>query len=185
VKLLLTSRQSIGGGLSGVVKTVRPLHRLMPDDAQRLFLNYAIAVRQLPDADIQSEHLATILRLLRGHPQATSLAAPQLETKTITQLRADLEKQPIDTLLVASVPEDERDATTSLVLSLGVSVNYLREREPNAVRLFAMMGLLPGGALMQDLDAIWGDDWRPLMDALVRASLVERTEYGELGVCLT
>jgi len=174
VKALLTSRQAIGGGLQGVIETVRPLHQLASDDAGRLFVAHSAAVRELTGADIRGEHFAGILRLLRGHPQAIALVARQLESKTLARLHADLQLQPVDTLLVESVPPDQRDAATSLAISLGVSVNYVRERGPNAVRLFALMGLLPAGTLGEDLDAIWGDGWRPLMDMLVRAAQTRR-----------
>lgn len=141
IKLLLTSRQSVGGALPGVSETVHGLHRLAPEDAMRLFLIHTNAVRTLTSADIQSEHLTVILQLLRGHPQAITLAAPQLETKTLARLRADLAGMSIDTLLVAGLPEEEQDAATSLAISLGVSVNYVRERNPDAIRLFGLMGL--------------------------------------------
>jgi tetratricopeptide (TPR) repeat protein len=43
------------------------------------------------------------------------------------------------------------------------------------------MGLLPGGALPACLDRLWGEEsWRELMDTLVRYSLIERREMGEM-----
>ena len=78
--------------------------------------------------------------------------------------------------MVQDIPAEELDATKSYAISLQISVDYMQQRNPEAVKLFAVMGLLPAGALSVDLDAIWGDGWRPLMDALVRGCLVERDE---------
>jgi len=183
VKLLLTSRHAVGGGLSGVSEQVHQLRRLSPLEAAHLFSNLAPRSLTLSEVgtnnpekffDTLAQHPA--LTFLSGHPQAVALTAPLLADKSLAQLHDLLQAQTVDALLVADIPEDERDATNSFAVSLGVSVDYVRERNPEAVRLFAVMGLLPSGALPQDLDAIWGDSWRPLMDALVRASLVERME---------
>ena len=79
------------------------------------------------------------------------------------------------------VAEDDLDETMSLARSLGVSYGHVRARNPQAARLFAVMGLLPGGALADDLSAIWGTDWEPSIDELVGKSLVERerSAFGE------
>ena len=179
VKLLLTSRHTLGGGIPGVKEKVCPLHQLDRLSAARLFIR--LAPRELEPSEIDGLMKHPILDILSGHPHAISLAVPLLLDKTLSQLYEMLKSQPIETLEIPDVPKDELDAARSFAVSLEVSVGYLRERNPEAVRLFAVMGLLPSGAMPQDLDAIWGEGWRPQMDALVRASLVEREKREELG----
>jgi hypothetical protein len=166
-KLLLTSRHALGGGLPGVTEKVHPLRRLDPYSAARLFLALAPRDLKLSELGTADPHLAIdrlsqhpVLEFLAGHPHAIALTAPLLQDKTLAQVHALLQAQTVDALLVADIPPDERDATTSFVVSLQVSESYLRERNPEAVRLFAVMGLLPAGALAEDLDAIWGENWR-------------------------
>ncbi len=176
-KLLLTSRQSLGGGIPGLAEKVHHLHQLDRASAARLFIERA--PRKLDPSEMKGLINHPIFDILSGHPHAIILAAPLLQDKTLSQLYDMLRIQPVETLVTPGVPEDELDSIQSLAVSLGVSVNYMRERKPEAVRLFAVMGLLPSGALSQNLDAIWGEGWRPLMDGLVRASLVEREAFGK------
>ena len=176
LRLLLTSRLTLGGGIAGATERIVSIRQLEILDAFRLFSHKAWAAlgRDFTDSEMLSGDIEAILSILTGHPQAIALAAPQLETKSMARLRADLEAAPIDALAVEDVPEADRDHATSFARSLGVSVGYLRERNPEALRPFSLMGLLPGGALSEDLDAVWGDGWPDLMNALVRYSLIER-----------
>ncbi|MCP4348145.1 MAG: tetratricopeptide repeat protein [Desulfobacterales bacterium] len=180
VRLLLTSRQALGGGLAGVSERLVGVQQLGEKDAARLFSFKARAAlgRWLTLGEIYSRDFEAILDILKGHPQAIALAAPQLETKSLSRLRCDLETKPVAALSVADIPEHDHDAASSFALSLSVSVDYLRERRPEAVCLFGVMGLLPGGALTGTLDAVWGEGWRELMNTLVRYSLIERNETG-------
>lgn len=183
-KILATSRQPFGA-MPGVTETLHDLHRLDPIDAARLFLMRApreLTISEvgaaLPRLGLRSLAGHPVLRFLAGHPLAIALAAPLLADKTLSQLAALLEAQNIAALAVPGLPTDDRDA--SLAATLAVSVGYVRESNPDAVRLFALMGLLPGGALAEDVAAIWGQrDWSPLMDALVRGSLMEKIHRGE------
>ena len=176
LRLLLTSRLTLGGGIAGATERIVSIRQLEILDAIRLFSHKAWAAlgRDFTVEEMLSGDIEAILSILTGHPQAIALAAPQLETKSMARLRADLEAAPTDALAVEDVPEADRDHATSFARSLGVSVGYLRERNPEALRLFSLMGLLPGGALSEDLDAVWGDGWPDLMNALVRYSLIER-----------
>ncbi|MCP4219573.1 MAG: hypothetical protein GY765_33370, partial [bacterium] len=178
VKLLVTSRLALGGGLSGTAEKIVRVQRLDHNDARRLFYLKAIAAlgREISLGEWYGIDLNKILDILKGHPQAIALAAPQLECKTIKNLREDLETQPDQALAVADIPAEDHDSASSFAVSLTVSVDYVRERKPECLRLFALMGLLPGGALPRNLDAIWGEGWRELMNTLVRYSLIERTE---------
>jgi len=175
VKLLVTSRHAIGGGVTRAAENVLPLTRLADQDAKTLFRRLADAARSRPltDAEANGSDVAEILRLLGGNPHALRLAAPRLETWSLARLRQELDAAPMDVLRVADVPPDELDSVRSLERSLSVSVGYIRSASPEAVRLFGVMGLLPGGAFNKDLDVIWGDGWHSPMDTLIRASLVE------------
>ena len=177
-KLLLTTRHALGGGISGSAEKVHHLRQLDRKSAARLFIR--LAPREFEPSEMYGLMDHPILNLLSGHPHAISLAVPLLQDKTLSQLYDMLKSQPLETLVIPDLPNDELDAARSFAVSLEVSVSYMRERNPETVRLFAVMGLLPSGARPEDLDAIWGDGWRPLMDALVRASLVEREEFGKI-----
>jgi len=186
-KLLLTSRHALGGGISGAAEKVHHLRQLDRGSAARLFVK--LAPRDLKPSEVGTDDPGKVLRMLMdhtildflsGHPHAISLAVPLLQDKTLSQLYEMLKSQPLETLVIPDVPEEELDAARSFAVSLAVSIGYMRERNQEAVRLFAVMGLLPSGALPLDLDAIWGEGWQPLMDALVRASLVERNEFGKI-----
>jgi len=144
IRLLLTSRSAIGA-MQDVKENIRPISQLGDKDAHNLFCIKADAAKH--GICFDDDNLNAILKLLGGHPQAIILAAPQLETKSLARLRQDLEKALSDMLANVDTPEEDHDATTSLKLSLSVSVNYLKERKTEAVRLFGVMGLLPGGAL--------------------------------------
>jgi len=185
LKLLLTSRQAVGGGLEGVAEKILPVRGLHHLDAAHLFM--AIAPRPIAPSELGTDDPRTAieqlanhgaLTFLRGHPQAIALAAPLLQDKSLTQLYELLQMQNVDALAVEGVPEGERDAVTSLTVSLSTSVGYLLERNPESIRFFSMLSLLPAGGITQNFEAYWGTGWRSLMDALVRASLVERREIG-------
>ena len=176
LRLLLTSRRTLGGGITGATERPVSIRQLGRMDANRLFRHKAQAAlgREFTDEEMDSGDIKAILSILSGHPHAIELAAPHLQTKSLYQLRADLEAAPIDELAVADLSESELDHTSSLARSLGMSVEYLRERDPEALRLFSLMGLLPGGVLPENLSAVWGDGRPDFMDTLVRYSLIQR-----------
>jgi len=97
-----------------------------------------------------------IMRFLDGHPQAISLATPLLQDRQLPEVAAALRTHGVESLRVEGIGNDERSAMNTLVVSLEVSIDHLRRRNPNAVALFCLMGLLPGGALDSDFDSIWG-----------------------------
>ena len=173
-KLLLTSRHALGAGIPGVAEKIHHLRQLDPSSAAYLFVRSA--PRKLKDSELRALEGHPIFSLLSGHPHAIALSTALLMDKSLDQLYDLLKSQKVDALVDPGTPVDELDATNSFAISLQISVDYIQQRNPEAVRLFAVMGLLPAGALPPDLDAIWGEGWRPLMDALVRACLVERDE---------
>jgi len=177
VRILATSRRLIGALIAaGVSEIVLEVGRLAPLDAARLFVERC--PRELNSAELQTLVTHRALRFLAGHPLAIGLAAPVLAYRTLDELADLLETTPASTLAVSGVPEEDRDA--NLGATFEVSIRQVQEIDPEAVRLFSMMGLLPGGAFPTDLDAIWGDStWRQRMDPLIqRASLVQFERLG-------
>lgn len=66
-----------------------------------------------------------------------------LEYKTLKELFEDFIKNEF-----AILEYDNSDSSTnSLRASLNVSINNLKNKNPNALNLFMFMGLLPGGVL--------------------------------------
>jgi tetratricopeptide (TPR) repeat protein len=189
-KLLLTSREA-AGAIPGAAEKIIPLQRLLPPDDAILFnklsprkIKFSEVGINDPDPFIEKLAEHPVLKFLSGHPQAIALAAALLDIKSMQQLNELLQKKKDEALKTGEISDDERDPTNSFTVSLGVSAGYLRERNPEALRLFGLMGLLPSGAFPADLDAIcegiWENGWQPLMDSLVRRSLVERRISGEM-----
>jgi hypothetical protein len=56
-----------------------------------------------------------------------------------------LKSQKVDALVVQDIPTEELDATKSYAISLQISVDYLRQRNPEAVNLFAALACFPPG----------------------------------------
>ncbi len=187
VRILATSRHLIGAlPAAGVSEIAFEVGRLAPLDAAHLFL--ARCPRELtlaelgnpkPDRALQTLATHRALRFLAGHPLAIGLAAPVLADRTLDQLADLLETTPASTLAVSGLPEKDRDA--NLGATFEVSIRQVEEIDPEAVRLFSVMGLVPGGAFPEDLDAIWGDpSWRTRMDLLIRrGSLVQFEQLGD------
>jgi hypothetical protein len=48
----------------------------------------------------------------------------------------------------------------------------MKKNDPEALKLFCLIGLLPGGCIEEDLDYLWGKNWRMLSERLLRASLL-------------
>jgi hypothetical protein len=44
-------------------------------------------------------------------------------------------------------------------MSLETSVEHLKANDPEAMKLFCLIGLLPGGCSDEDLDHLWGPCW--------------------------
>jgi hypothetical protein len=72
---------------------------------------------------------------------------------------------------------------TPLLPQLEVSLSRIRKQfSADSERFFALFGLLPGGALSEDFDSIWGADvpeerqWKDLAQNLLKASLIEQKQ---------
>eukprot|EP00753_Platysulcus_tardus_P008992 PLAT175.5.p1 GENE.PLAT175.5~~PLAT175.5.p1 ORF type:complete len:1597 (+),score=689.47 PLAT175.5:1104-5894(+) len=193
MRLLVTSRQSFGGGMPGVSEKVLTLHQLPPRMAAMLFHRRSprplTAEELFPEGGVHGweETVAalanhSVLRFLSGHPQAIALAASLLQDRTLDEVRHLLTSRGVKELAVPDLMDSERSAVNTLVISLDASLEHLRRRQPQAVTLFALLGILPGGALGSDLQDIWGDGWRDLADMLVRNCLIERRQVADSSV---
>ena len=109
--------------------------------------------------------------LLGGHPQAISLAAPLLEYKSLKELFiAFCTSNMMDAL---DVSPDNQNASNSLRVSLELSINHMKNTNPEALTFFAFIGLFPGGVNENEIKQMWGNNsWIPSKDILIRASLL-------------
>lgn len=107
-------------------------------------------------------------RMLGGHPQAICLAAPMLDSQTLTELFQQLlESNIMDALAY------QGQSYASLRISLDISIKNLAKNKPEALDLFKFIGLLPGGIKQNELTEMWGDNtWRSYKESLIRASLL-------------
>lgn len=107
--------------------------------------------------------------LLGGHPQAIALAAPMLEHQTLKELFQQL----LDSNIMDALDYQENQSYVSLRMSLEISINNIKKTNPEAIDLFKLMGLLPGGIRQPELTELWGDKtWNTLKTNLIRASML-------------
>ena len=65
------------------------------------------------------------------------------------------------------------DPTQSLKVSMDASTMHMRSTCPEALNLFCLLGMLPGGVSEQDLPILWQSDlWLSLTETLRKASLI-------------
>ncbi len=150
LRLLLTTREAAGH----LPEKVRPLGRLAPDQAARLFVSWALLGRDdLPGSE---EELLAVLQFLDGYPLAIRLAASLLRRTDLRSLLRDLEAERERALRDPALTAEEQDKLTSVEFSLGLSEQRLRQSEPRAARLFPLLALFPGGADVATLEAVLG-----------------------------
>jgi len=114
-----------------------------------------------------SNHPFTLM--LGGHPQAISLAAPMLEHQTLSELFQQL----LESNIMDALGYQDKKSFASLRLSLEISIKNIQKNNPEALNLFKLIGLLPGGIKQPDLTELYGDaGWKPLKEHLIRASLL-------------
>lgn len=129
---------------------------------------------------IEDHHLCT---LLGGHPHAISLVAPFLQNN---RRLADLYKMLLNVMSSEDFMSDMNnlDPTHSLKVSMDTSTMHMRNTDPEALKLFCLLGMLPGGVSELDLPIVWqSEKWLMLTESLRRASLVvesvaEGHQYG-------
>ncbi len=110
-----------------------------------------------------------LMQLLAGHPQAISLAAALLQGRTLKEIYQEL--------MSSSLRANEMH---SLKISLSLSIEHVKMRNPDSVRFFRMMGLFPCGACSEDMKTIWGPGYKEHVDNLLYVSLLVRQEAGDL-----
>ena len=118
---------------------------------------------------IENHHLAL---LLGGHPHAISLVAPFLQGG---RRLADLYKMLLNMIESEDFMKDigHLDPTQSLKVSMDTSTMHMRAHQPEALNLFCLLGMLPGGVCDSDLKVlVESGKWLALTEYLVKASLV-------------
>ena len=190
IKLLLTSRQPVGA-LRDTPEQTLPVRRLDGMAALDLFLDRAPEPRRSELAEAYStlnrrERLARspLFTFLSGHPNALCIVAGALSELTLDEVMHEVATRKLDAMVDRNIPPEERDAYTSMTVSLDLSITQLQVRLPAALPLFGLLELLPGGARATDLDELWVDEggtnpWKPLMDELVRRNLVDKAGHGD------
>ncbi len=106
-----------------------------------------------------------LMHLLAGHPQAISLAAALLHTKTMTELYQELSENSI-----------QPNEMHSLKTSLSLSMECLKGMNKDSVRFFKMLSLFPNGATADELKAIWGANYSVHTGNLQSTSLLVRKD---------
>ncbi len=84
-----------------------------------------------------------MFEILKGHPHAISLAAPLLQNKKLKELYELLNSDEIMNWLENQGIKDT--PMSSLKVSMDVSIKQLSETEPQAIKIFWLIGLMPGG----------------------------------------
>lgn len=191
VSFLMTARQAMGGGISDFDEKVVSLNRLSSYHAADLFLKKSprpLLVSEIDDGDPDHAIGRTsstsitdalvnhpLMAFLDGHPQAISLCAPLLQDRSLGELTRAVLSRGVSELQVVGLPAHDRSAVNTLVTSLGVSLEQVRMHHgPDAIRFFALLGLLPAGAMAVDFKSLWGSKWEVLVETLLRFSLIQR-----------
>ena len=110
--------------------------------------------------------LAGIVALLDNYPLALVLAAPHLRDTAPATLLERLETEQAAVLRNPVFQEDTR--LTSFYTSIGLSVDRLSD---DARRLFGTLSVFEGGAFGISIEAVYGKEWRPPLEELLRRSL--------------
>ena len=73
-----------------------------------------------------------------------------------------------------------KDSTVaSLRLSLEASIKILEKEDKESLQFFFLVGMLPGGIEEEELQELWGPDYRKHVDKLMNLSLIARKEQGD------
>lgn len=191
LSFLMTARQAMGGGMSGFDEKVVSLNRLSHFHAADLFLKQSprpLLLSEIGDIDTSTSsgmsRSASVLEALTnhplmafldGHPQAISLCAPLLQDRSLSELTRAVLSRGVSELQVVGLPAHDRSAVNTLVTSLGVSLEQVKMHHgQDAIRFFALLGLLPAGAMPADFKSLWGNKWEVLIETLLRFSLIQR-----------
>ncbi|TYZ64294.1 hypothetical protein PybrP1_013127 [[Pythium] brassicae (nom. inval.)] len=189
LSFLMTARQAMGGGMAGFDEKVLSLNRLSHYHAADLFLKQSprpLLLSELGDSIDASGASRTssvlealtnhpLMAFLDGHPQAISLCAPLLQDRSLAELTRAVLSRGVSELQVVGLPAHDRSAVNTLVTSLSVSLEQVKMHHgQDVIRFFALLGLLPAGAMPADFKSLWGDKWEVLVETLLRFSLIQR-----------
>ncbi|KAG7392693.1 hypothetical protein PHYPSEUDO_015082 [Phytophthora pseudosyringae] len=187
LSFLMTARQAMGGGINEFDEKVVSLNRLSHYHAADLFIKKsprALLVSEIGDIDTSGAKSTSILEalvahplmaFLDGHPQAISLCAPLLQDRSLSELTRAVLSRGVSELQVVGLAAHDRSALNTLVASLDVSLEQVRMHHgQDAIRFFALLGLLPAGAMPADFKSLWGSNWEELVETLLRFSLIQR-----------
>ncbi|GMF19551.1 unnamed protein product [Phytophthora lilii] len=189
LSFLMTARQAMGGGINEFDEKVVSLNRLSHYHAADLFIKKsprALLVSEIGDIDTSgAKSMSTsilealvahpLMAFLDGHPQAISLCAPLLQDRSLSELTRAVLSRGVSELQVVGLAAHDRSALNTLVASLDVSLEQVRMHHgQDAIRFFALLGLLPAGAMPADFKSLWGSNWESLVETLLRFSLIQR-----------
>jgi hypothetical protein len=127
------------------MKSPREIEQREIDDLLRVKPNKMLGFNPMGEqkCGLQNHHM---FQILRGHPHAISLAAPLLQNKTLKELYDILNSDKImNWLRSQDMKDSEMSSMTSLKVSMDISINQLHETDPLAIKLFWLIGLMPGG----------------------------------------
>ncbi|ETL78236.1 hypothetical protein L917_20937 [Phytophthora nicotianae] len=189
LSFLMTARQAMGGGINEFDEKVVSLNRLSHYHAADLFIKKsprALLVSEIGDTDTSGTKSTStsilnalvahpLMAFLDGHPQAISLCAPLLQDRSLSELTRAVLSRGVSELQVVGLAAHDRSALNTLVASLDVSLEQVRMHHgQDAIRFFALLGLLPAGAMPADFKSLWGSKWEGLVETLLRFSLIQR-----------
>ena len=107
-----------------------------------------------PYKKFHDHHLIT---LLNGNPQAIILVAPLLADREkhldLVSLYRKMTSNELLFILKQEMIEDSMMA--SLQLSAQVSIQFIKDSDPESMELFYLLGMLPGGISPKELDILW------------------------------
>ncbi|KAG1686880.1 hypothetical protein DVH05_005878 [Phytophthora capsici] len=189
LSFLMTARQAMGGGINEFDEKVVSLNRLSHYHAADLFIKKsprALLVSEIGDIGTNGGKSSStsilealvahpLMAFLDGHPQAISLCAPLLQDRSLSELTRAVLSRGVSELQVVGLAAHDRSALNTLVASLDVSLEQVRMHHgQDAIRFFALLGLLPAGAMPADFKSLWGSKWEGLVETLLRFSLIQR-----------
>ena len=116
-----------------------------------------------------------LFQKMNGHPHAISLIAPLAKENTLVEIY-----QLLHSKTFADSYKNSAHPLLPLKLSLDTSIKSMINKNPKAVELFCLIGLMPGGVTEKDLNVLWGSDWYGYISILMGAQLaLKKTNSNE------
>ena len=92
-----------------------------------------------------------MFRKLSGHPHSISLMAPIANNMTLLEF--------FELITSSNFKSWYDKGEHPLKRSFEASLQFMLTKDPKAIELFCLIGLMPGGVTKDCLDKIWGDGW--------------------------